>query len=162
MDHILTREESLRLMQLLELPPEHYGNLPLMRKAFLKRCKDLHPDKGGDQEKAKELITLYRKLESHVSSLDTEESFTAEQVCEDDFFLYIKDWVECNMGLKPCVCLFCLLRQNHKAAKGRPKVWGQCYCFKCYCTWFGLEWSWMTWLSWRAMIAATPYHALNL
>ncbi|BAJ53087.1 large T antigen [Betapolyomavirus mastomysis] len=80
MDHTLTREESLRLMELLQLPMEQYGNFPLMRKAFLARCRVLHPDKGGDQTLAKELITLYRKLEEHLPQLDPQERFSTDQI----------------------------------------------------------------------------------
>ncbi|BAQ55552.1 large T antigen [Bat polyomavirus 6a] len=73
MDHALTREESVRLMQLLKLPMEQYGNFSLMRKAFLRECKNLHPDKGGNPELAKELITLYRKLEEQAPPYGTPE-----------------------------------------------------------------------------------------
>ncbi|BBG62122.1 large T antigen [Rhinolophus thomasi polyomavirus 1] len=80
MDHTLTREESIKLMQLLNLPLEQYGNFPLMRKAFLKRCKIMHPDKGGDVEAAKELISLYKKLEECLPPLHTEEGFSTSQI----------------------------------------------------------------------------------
>ncbi|AWD33773.1 83T protein [Panthera leo polyomavirus 1] len=79
MDHILTREESKRLMELLNLPMTEYGNFPLMRRAFLKACKILHPDKGGNAEQAQELISLYRKLEESLPSLNPQESFTTDQ-----------------------------------------------------------------------------------
>ncbi|BAQ55577.1 small t antigen [Bat polyomavirus 6b] len=162
MDTGLSREESQRLLELLQLDPEHYGNWQLMRKSFLRMCKIMHPDKGGNPEAAKELITLYKKLENNISSLNPEECFTTSQVEKSNFFLYIKDWKECNMGLKPCVCIFCLTRKNHKERKNKNLIWGKCYCFACYCTWFGLEWCWFTWLTWRNIIAETPYHALNL
>ncbi|AFU25615.3 large T antigen [Betapolyomavirus calbifrons] len=79
MDHTLTRDESKLLMELLNLPMEQYGNFPLMRKAFLQKCKILHPDKGGDQETAKMLISLYKRLEAEVQSLNTDDCFTTDQ-----------------------------------------------------------------------------------
>ncbi|BAQ55553.1 small t antigen [Bat polyomavirus 6a] len=162
MDHALTREESVRLMQLLKLPMEQYGNFSLMRKAFLRECKNLHPDKGGNPELAKELITLYRKLEEQVSSLNVDEEVpTSQQVC-DDFFLYLKDWEQCHRRQKPCVCLFCLLRDNHETKSRQPKCWGSCYCFQCFVVWFGIEYCWMSWLSWRAIIAELPFSTLNI
>ncbi|BBG62158.1 small T antigen [Rousettus leschenaultii polyomavirus 2] len=164
MDHVLSREESRRLMALLNLPMDQFGNFTLMRQAFLSQIKCTHPDKGGNPELAKELISLYKKAESQVSSLETEESFSTEQVYESGtFFLYLKDWTACNRG-EPCACLFCMLRENHyKRKKNREKnVWGTCYCFTCYITWFGLEHTWMVWLSWRNIIANTPYRCLNL
>ncbi|BAX01893.1 large T antigen [Rousettus aegyptiacus polyomavirus 1] len=79
MDTGLTREESQTLLQLLNLGPESYGNWGLMRKAFLSKCKELHPDKGGDPEKAKLLISLYKKLEANVTTLNPEESFSTSE-----------------------------------------------------------------------------------
>nr|QXP80951.1 large T antigen [Squirrel monkey polyomavirus]QXP80957.1 large T antigen [Squirrel monkey polyomavirus]QXP80963.1 large T antigen [Squirrel monkey polyomavirus] len=80
MDHTLTREESKLLMELLGLPMEQYGNFPLMRKAFLQKCKIMHPDKGGDEQTAKMLISLYKKLESEVKSLNTDDGFSTEEI----------------------------------------------------------------------------------
>ncbi|BAZ96592.1 large T antigen [Rhinolophus simulator polyomavirus 2] len=80
MDHKLSREESVKLMELLKLPLEQYGNFPLMRKAFLQRCKVMHPDKGGDPEMAKELISLYKRLEECLPPLHTEEGFSTSQI----------------------------------------------------------------------------------
>ncbi|BAQ55572.1 large T antigen [Bat polyomavirus 6c] len=82
MDHALTREESQRLMELLNLPMEQFGNFHLMKRAFLSSIKKYHPDKGGDESMAKELISLYKKAECHVSSLETEDdtSFTTDEV----------------------------------------------------------------------------------
>ncbi|BAQ55573.1 small t antigen [Bat polyomavirus 6c] len=165
MDHALTREESQRLMELLNLPMEQFGNFHLMKRAFLSSIKKYHPDKGGDESMAKELISLYKKAECHVSSLETEDdtSFTTDEVQKADMFLYLRDWVECNMGF-PCKCLFCMLRKRHNERKKNllHNVWGTCYCFKCYILWFGLEHSWIIFLSWKGIIANTPYRCLDL
>ncbi|BAX01889.1 small T antigen [Rhinolophus hildebrandtii polyomavirus 1] len=165
MDHTLTRAESLRLMELLSLPMEQYGNFPLMRKAFLQKCKILHPDKGGNQELAKELISLYKRLEELLPTLNPEEGFSTTQVYESsDIFIYLSDWSTCRYGKNgDCRCLFCLLQRNHKRRKTPwPKVWGDCFCFKCYTTWFGLHRSWMVFLSWKEIIGKTPYRVLNI
>ncbi|QPB44175.1 large T antigen [Bear-associated polyomavirus 1] len=68
MDKALSRQESKDLMDLLQLPMKFYGHLPVMRKAFLAKSKEYHPDKGGDEEKCKKLTTLYRKLEESVKN----------------------------------------------------------------------------------------------
>ncbi|AFU25616.1 small T antigen [Betapolyomavirus calbifrons] len=163
MDHTLTRDESKLLMELLNLPMEQYGNFPLMRKAFLQKCKILHPDKGGDQETAKMLISLYKRLEAEVQSLNTDDCFTTDQVCEISNMIFLKDWRTCRMGSVKCTCLFCLLKREHKQQLiGRPKVWGTCYCFNCYILWFGLEHTYDIFLSWKALIAITPFRNLNI
>ncbi|API65509.1 large T antigen [Betapolyomavirus lepweddellii] len=66
MDRALSRKESKELMTLLGLPMSFYGHLPVMRKAFIKKSKEYHPDKGGDEDKCKRLTCLYRKLEDNV------------------------------------------------------------------------------------------------
>ncbi|BBG62128.2 large T antigen [Rhinolophus thomasi polyomavirus 2] len=80
MDHTLTRDETKKLMELLKLPLDQYGNFPLMRKAFLQRCKVMHPDKGGDLESAKELISLYKRLEECLPPLHAGEGFSTSQI----------------------------------------------------------------------------------
>ncbi|AGA82593.1 large T antigen [Betapolyomavirus mafricanus] len=84
MDKALTREESQQLMELLGLPMVQYGNLPAMRKAFLQKCKILHPDKGGNEEQMKTLMSLYKKLEDHLKDVQDEEfwahSWRADEV----------------------------------------------------------------------------------
>ncbi|QKY77211.1 small T antigen [Rhinolophus hipposideros polyomavirus 1] len=164
MDHTLTREESMRLMELLSLPMEQYGNFPLMRKAFLQKCKILHPDKGGNQELAKELISLYKRLEEMLPTLNPEDSFSTSQVYDTDLFIYLSDWEKCSTNTNQgCKCLFCLLRESHTKRRTLwPKVWGDCFCFNCYTTWFGLEKSWMVFLSWKEIIGKTPYRVLNI
>ncbi|AWD33774.1 small T antigen [Panthera leo polyomavirus 1] len=166
MDHILTREESKRLMELLNLPMTEYGNFPLMRRAFLKACKILHPDKGGNAEQAQELISLYRKLEESLPSLNPQESFTTDQVSvsSDTMGFYLKDWKACIKGNPLCMCLFCLLKESHsrKNKNRRPKVWGACYCFECYILWFGLEYTYYVCCSWMGIIANLPFGSLNI
>nr|AIF74279.1 large T [Bat polyomavirus] len=80
MDHVLSREECKRLMCLLDLSMEQWGNFPLMRKAFLHKCKILHPDKGGDQELAKELISLYKRVQESAPALNPDSQFSTTQI----------------------------------------------------------------------------------
>ncbi|ACI16490.1 putative large T antigen [Myotis polyomavirus VM-2008] len=80
MDHTLSREESKRLMSLLGLSMDQWGNFPIMRKAFLTKCKILHPDKGGDQELAKELISLYKRAQESAAALNPDTQFSTTQI----------------------------------------------------------------------------------
>ncbi|AFP94207.1 large T-antigen [bat polyomavirus 2a] len=73
MDKALTREESKELMELLGLSMTLYGQLPMMRKAYLSKCKEYHPDKGGDETKMKRMNELYKKLEDALSNASQEE-----------------------------------------------------------------------------------------
>lgn len=163
MDHILTREESKLLMELLGLPMDQYGNFPLMRKAFLQKCKVMHPDKGGDVEAAKLLISLYKKLEAEVQCLNTDESYSTDQVRDLSNLVYLKDWLICCVGSFRCSCIHCLLIKNHKQElSARPKLWGLCLCFNCYVEWFGLIHTYEVFQSWQAIIAVTPFRNLNI
>lgn len=163
MDHILSRDETKRLMHLLGLPMPQWGNFPLMRKAFLTKCKILHPDKGGDQELAKELIGLYKRAESAVAALNPEEQFSTTQVCSGGACTILKDMETCPGGTSlSCVCLFCLLRDSHREKEQAPKLWGRCYCYKCFITWFGLEDSTTVIHSWISVLGHIPFAALNI
>ncbi|BAZ96594.1 small T antigen [Rhinolophus simulator polyomavirus 2] len=165
MDHKLSREESVKLMELLKLPLEQYGNFPLMRKAFLQRCKVMHPDKGGDPEMAKELISLYKRLEECLPPLHTEEGFSTSQVCVTDKFKIFGDWFKCNIEKVPCSCIYCMLRQHHmqkQRPRGKPKCWGECLCYECYLQWFGLEDCWFILKSWIGIIGNIQFTALKI
>lgn len=165
MDHILTREESKRLMSLLGLPMAQWGNFPLMRKAFLTKCKILHPDKGGDQEMAKELIGLYKRVESSVSALNPDSHFSTTQVCSGGNYTIMGDISVCPSPPAPgacCVCLFCLLRDSHGEKTRQPKVWGRCYCYKCYLLWFGLEDCMYVLRNWMFVLGNIPFASLNI
>lgn len=171
MDKALTREESQALMGLLGLDMIEYGNMPVMRKAFLSKCKLYHPDKGGDGEDMKKLIYLYRKLESKVEHAEDEfTAWTSEEVCAGIGVdpIYIKDWHLCiiNASGHHCPCLMCRLRRNHQQNKGNvlwpPNVWMRCYCFTCFTTWFGLPQNPCTAYLWTNIIGETPLKDLNL
>ncbi|AWB14601.1 small T antigen [Mus musculus polyomavirus 3] len=148
-------------MELLGLHMACWGNVPLMRKAFLEKAKEYHPDKGGDENKMKRLNTLYRKLEEKVHVVQEEaeaEAWDSTKVhscdgpCCDPRSLVgyvfgealedclLKQW-ECVVQPKTfCKCIHCYLERLHafryKISK-IPVVWLRCYCFTCYCKWFG-------------------------
>lgn len=50
-----------------------WGNLPLTRKKYLAKCKQHHPDKGGDPNVMKRMTELYEKLEATVMTVHTNE-----------------------------------------------------------------------------------------
>ncbi|API13110.1 large T antigen [Betapolyomavirus securanorvegicus] len=77
MDRTLNRAEAKELMELLDLHMSAWGNMPLLRKKYLEKCKEYHPDKGGDETKMKRLNTLYRKLEEKVHIVHEEARFEA-------------------------------------------------------------------------------------
>ncbi|BBG62129.1 small T antigen [Rhinolophus thomasi polyomavirus 2] len=169
MDHTLTRDETKKLMELLKLPLDQYGNFPLMRKAFLQRCKVMHPDKGGDLESAKELISLYKRLEECLPPLHAGEGFSTSQVCASDNFILFGDWTTCKKLKIPCSCIFCLLRHSHGVKPKiptpkppKPKCWGECLCYDCYILWFGLEDCWFIFQSWMDLIGNVQFRALKI
>ncbi|BBG61970.1 small T antigen [Miniopterus schreibersi polyomavirus 3] len=174
MDRALTREESKQLMELLGLPMAQYGNLPAMRKAFLQKCKVLHPDKGGNEEQMKTLMSLYKKLDDHLKDIQDEEfwahSWRPEEVgadcCPVDS-MYMQDWDVCSTGRsKNCYCLMCRLRVSHKLSKGnlccRPNCWIKCYCFECFREWFGADRTYEAFLLWVKILGETPMREINL
>lgn len=61
MESPLNREETKEFMDLLNIHASFYGNVSVIRKAYIKAVKTLHPDKGGDEEKMKRLSVLYKK-----------------------------------------------------------------------------------------------------
>ncbi|AVO64599.1 small T antigen [Porcine polyomavirus] len=145
MDQTLSREESKELMQLLDLDMCVWGNLPLMRRRYLIKCKEYHPDKGGDENLMKRLNELYKKLEStletvYYNSQGEEWTWSNNQVlgyCGEgdcgctihlnayllgeiygDMFpsMLIKDWDKCiGKWDRWCSCVLCVLRGRHKA-----------------------------------------------
>ncbi|QMP82844.1 large T antigen [Rabbit polyomavirus] len=72
MDQTLTRNESKELMQLLELQMDAWGNMPLMKRQYLQKCKVFHPDKGGDENKMKRLTELWDKLCTTLQEVHTQ------------------------------------------------------------------------------------------
>ncbi|AJG44389.1 small T antigen [Meles meles polyomavirus 1] len=153
MDGALSREESIKLMQLLGLPMQMYGHIPVMRKAFLQKSKEYHPDKGGDEETFKTLCGLYRKLENSLRSQtdfekaweeNAEGSWSTSDVSKlGNSVEFYRSFDLCQRNVNPkCRCLMCRLKRKHiwRLKEFRsPNSWGMCYCYSCYCQWFGFE-----------------------
>ncbi|ARA71320.1 small T [Betapolyomavirus vicugnae] len=166
MDRTLDREESKELMALLGLSMSCWGNIPMMRRAYKVQCRNLHPDKGGDEEKMKRLTELYKKLEEtlgviHSQNESEEGSWNASEVvlsdpncpcCQNlaglnigdiygDIFseLIVKDWLSCKLGWNTkCTCFMCKLRRRHRL---RVKAYKRPLKWvECYCFECYVEW----------------------
>ncbi|AFK09342.1 small T antigen [Betapolyomavirus equi] len=186
MERLLSKDEARQLMELLKLDMEKYGDIPTMRKAYLRRCKELHPDKGGDENLMKKLNELYRKLESGLADLSEQPGTSSAEpkvgtfqrghrrqrsMHGYDFPMhspfdrwYIRDYDICTRGLSEgCICIMCTLRKKHKERFGnRFAAWIECYCYDCYLMWFGFTLNECTAARWQSIIAETPVSRLNL
>lgn len=170
-------------MSLLGLAPTCYGNLPLMQQKYKKASLKFHPDKGGDEEKMKRLNCLFGKVYNSFSDLrDQPRGSCSSQVnlwektviTTADFFgkkfekNCVKHYHYCILeGLsKYCTCICCLLDQQHhqlKRKKSKPcLVWGECLCFNCYRSWFGLDLNTETLHWWKFCIYRLPMEWLNI
>lgn len=159
MDRTLNREEAKELMKLLGLDMSCWGNVPMMRRHYLIKCKQYHPDKGGNEELMKRLNALYLKLEDAVCTIqkaneEEENSWSSSQVlchgpcCDYQLMAHrivgalfgevftnmvMKDWDQCVLsgGDKLCDCFHCILALKHYIkSKGFRKP--QVWV-ECYC-----------------------------
>nr|WCR62213.1 MAG: small T antigen [Polyomaviridae sp.] len=154
----------------------------------MRRCKDLHPDKGGDEAQMKKLNELYRKMEAGLADLHESgpsTSFSEPQVKRRKLFhfresfmngfsshlcergldsWYIRDLFLCGEGrVAACNCLMCTLRRRHRERFGRrPAVWVECFCFDCFVLWFGSAINEYSAAAWQAIIAETPWGYLHI
>lgn len=169
-------------MSLLELAPACYGNLPLMQQKYKKASLRLHPDKGGDEEKMKRLNSLFSKVVTSLADMrDQPRSFSSQvnlldksYVSTGDYYgdkfdkKMVRDFDLCiRQGLTfTCRCVSCRLDQQHiqlKKKKSKPcLVWGECLCFSCYRSWFGLDLNPETLHWWKYCIWRMPMGWLNL
>ncbi|AJA41156.1 large T antigen [Tadarida brasiliensis polyomavirus 2] len=69
MDRILERNERNDLIELLGVDSNCFSNFPIMRQAYKKASKKLHPDKGGDSEKMMLLNSLWQKYQEGLIDL---------------------------------------------------------------------------------------------
>lgn len=161
MDQTLTRNEAKELMQLLDLQMCVWGNIPLMRKKYLLKCKEFHPDKGGDEEKMKRLTELWMKLETNLGRIHKESeseewtwntnqvlrycghsncgcTFTMSACTLGDLYgplfgqAILKEWDKCINKWDPfCTCIMCVLRGRHK--KRVKALRRPLIWIRCYC-----------------------------
>nr|CAW30990.1 large T antigen [Merkel cell polyomavirus] len=78
MDLVLNRKEREALCKLLEIAPNCYGNIPLMKAAFKRSCLKHHPDKGGNPVIMMELNTLWSKFQQNIHKLRSDFSMFDE------------------------------------------------------------------------------------
>ncbi|AGA82573.1 large T antigen [Chaerephon polyomavirus 1] len=69
MDRILEKSEKETLLQLLELNSQCFCNFPIMRTAYKRASKKLHPDKGGSTQQMMLLNSLWQKYQEGIIDL---------------------------------------------------------------------------------------------
>nr|AFU08245.1 middle T antigen [Alphapolyomavirus mauratus]AFU08251.1 middle T antigen [Alphapolyomavirus mauratus]AFU08256.1 middle T antigen [Alphapolyomavirus mauratus]AFU08260.1 middle T antigen [Alphapolyomavirus mauratus]AFU08265.1 middle T antigen [Alphapolyomavirus mauratus] len=158
MDRILTKEEKQTLITLLDLEPQYWGDYGRMQKCYKKKCLQLHPDKGGNEELMQQLNTLWTKLKdglyrvrlllgpSQVRRLGKDQwNLSLQQTFSGTYFRRLcRLPITClrNKGVSTCNCILCLLRKQHFLLKKSWRVpclvLGECYCIDCFALWFGL------------------------
>ncbi|QSX73084.1 small t antigen [Orca polyomavirus] len=154
MDRALLKEEKLQLIKLLEISPGDYGILPLMKEAFKKACKKYHPDKGGNGPEMQQLNSLWDKFNSGLLNVTLDEVYitwfkplletSVGQHCGGEKFdlNFIKS-PACLKGPNPfCSCIISQGLQRHQRLKKEGKkgiLWGNCWCFTCFCIWYGVD-----------------------
>ncbi|AFU25612.1 small T antigen [Alphapolyomavirus apaniscus] len=185
MDRFLTREEGMELMDLLKIPLSSYGNFSVMKFAYKKKSLEYHPDKGGDPEKMARLNSLWSKLQEGV--YQARQEFAAEHgpqvgawfwdcnYCTvKDYFgkhfntLIIKHFPQCcEQPMPECTCLTCKVGLQHAIYKQMHRkmcvVWGECFCYRCYCIWFAEPpRDPNTFGAWSAILGDLDLHLVNL
>lgn len=181
MDAVLSRKERKSLCKLLELPDHCFGNVPMMKAYYKKVCLKLHPDKGGDPLKMMELNSLWGKFKKNVLHLRREVFEVSEPFFWEEDFPTLADQIANGYKVKfhrgpscllkapmlsLCNCICCMLhRQHHRYKQIQNKkcmVWGSCFCYSCYCLWFGFPDSWESFDWWCKLIENTEFRVLNL
>ncbi|BAX01883.1 small T antigen [Miniopterus schreibersii polyomavirus 2] len=172
MDRLLERDERKQLVQLLEVTPQAYYNVSLMRTAFKRVCRKLHPDKGGDPRQMTLLNSLWQRYQEGVIRLRTTQVGVRKQldiwdVCLEDCYSMsqLRDLMlkspHCLVKAKSsCNCLASTLINQHfdiKKAQGKKcLVWGECLCIFCFTLWFGCSPTWETFELWAKTVATLP------
>ncbi|AFP94212.1 small t-antigen [bat polyomavirus 3b] len=178
MERMLEKEEKNQLLGLLELEPNCFFNFPIMRQAYKRASKKLHPDKGGDSEKMQLLNALWHKYREGVVELrntqvracwlgdllskSLEECFTYQVIRE----LLLKSPQCISKGPCTCKCITNQLINQHEGLKRilmrRCVTWGECYCYFCFILWFGVPGTWDTFELWAGIITQLPRKILHL
>nr|CAA42511.1 middle T antigen [Mus musculus] len=159
MDRVLSRADKERLLELLKLPRQLWGDFGRMQQAYKQQSLLLHPDKGGSHALMQELNSLWGTFKTEVYNLRMNLGGTGFQVRRlhaDGWNLSTKDTfgdryyqqfcrmpLTCLVNVKysSCSCILCLLRKQHRELKdkcdARCLVLGECFCLECYMQWFG-------------------------
>jgi DnaJ-class molecular chaperone len=78
---------------------ENINNLEDLKKAFLRLCKELHPDNGGDIEKFKEMKQEYESLVKHLKVFGSAENMDQENKENEFDFSAFSEVLEKISGL---------------------------------------------------------------
>ncbi|BBG62002.1 small T antigen, partial [Pipistrellus pipistrellus polyomavirus 1] len=178
MDKFLEKEEKNLLVRLLEVNANSFYNLPIMKSAFRKASKKWHPDKGGNLETMTLLNSLWQKYQEGVVELRNTQVCAAWVTDVWDISCAIfygpqkfKELVyktpQCLIkGSTSCKCLCCVLSTQHALLKTELRkqclFWGECFCLRCFATWFGLPPEWETLDLWAAVMSQMPRALLQL
>ncbi|AGA82591.1 small T antigen [Eidolon polyomavirus 1] len=183
MDTALTRVEKKKLCFLLDLPPQCYGNVPMMKSRYKRACLKLHPDKGGEDLLMKELNMLWQKFQEGIFNLRRdipsfeEVSTTHWEVCPLTLADFIANGYRGKFCLSAaclnnrqreslCKCICCKLHRQHCSLKILRKknclVWGECFCYWCFLEWFGFPNNWESFDWWQKILEETEFELLHL
>ncbi|AFU25582.1 small T antigen [Alphapolyomavirus quartipanos] len=182
MDQILSRSQRKELISLLDLPPDEYGNYPLMKHQFKKMCLVYHPDKGGDGEKMRKLNSLWQLFNNQLLEMrdnrfdmqqvrnmsldDWDDLLTLREAVDGFEEKFIKVFPCCftRIAAYKCRCIVCMLRQQHLIMKEdkRYVLWGACFCHRCYLDWYGLCGTEQHLIWWKRLIQDTPFISMRL
>ncbi|BBG62172.2 large T antigen [Scotophilus kuhlii polyomavirus 3] len=173
MDKYLEKEEKYQLISLLDVSPNAFTNIPLMRQAFKKACKKLHPDKGGDNAQMMLLNSLWQKYQDGVLEMRNDPQVCTTWMDIWDFSLQdchtvstLRDLMlkspQClSKGASSCNCIASKLIAQHDRYKlllnKRCLVWGECFCIFCFALWYGLAPNWETFELWAAVVFSESY-----
>ncbi|AFU25599.1 small T antigen [Piliocolobus rufomitratus polyomavirus 1] len=179
MERVLQKSEKTQLMELLGIPKYAFGNFPIMKTAYKRASKSLHPDKGGSTEKMMLLNSLWQKFQegfielrnSEVCPVNFSDCYDIKlvKICGgpkrfNDAFLRSPQCLQ--KGLNLCKCITSLLFNQHDTIKlGSNKIclmWGECFCFYCFILWYGMEKNWETFDIWKFVIAEMPAGLLKV
>nr|ASU50432.1 small t antigen [Sorex coronatus polyomavirus 1] len=172
MDSILTFAERQLLISLLRISGDTFGNVPAMARAYKLAAKRLHPDKGGNEAEMKKLNELWNKFKDGTYNLrEVKPSPNPVVTCTvlgaRSIFKLINNTAQCMRNLlRYCGCFCCLLFKQHRMLKityrRRCNVWGQCYCFFCYYTWFGVNCSTSAFTEWLILLKHLDWRLLKI
>ncbi|AQX36242.1 small T antigen [LI polyomavirus] len=177
MDAVLTTPERRQLCLLLDISPQEYGNIPLMKNAFKKACLKHHPDKGGDPVLMMQLNSLWGKFTTSLTEARASTYQASTLFWEIDNPLknllgpvikrpFLKSPHCINSKFYNCRCIVCSLSDQHSSLKILQKkkclIWGECYCYYCFVTWFGLPGNSATFEDYKNLILEMDVDLLNL
>lgn len=183
MDLVLNRKEREALCKLLEISPNCYGNIPLMKAAFKRSCLKHHPDKGGNPVIMMELNTLWSKFQQNIHKLRSDFSMFDEVSTKFPWEEYgtLKDYMQSGYNARfcrgpgcmlkqlrdsKCACISCKLSRQHCSLKTLKQknclTWGECFCYQCFILWFGFPPTWESFDWWQKTLEETDYCLLHL